>query len=197
VNIDDAIVAVYRVLPRLYPRAFREEYADDMVTLLGEQLRDDPSWRVCGRVLVDLAATVPTRHVEAHMSRNRTPALVILISLGLASAVFVLVEGLLGLTVAALGAALGMVIWRRERPAIAERGAAARWWKLLVSGAVLLASVIAITTVTGELSEPAWVVAAGALLVSLILLGAGTVLGLVRLADRHHSGRVPAKTPAT
>jgi hypothetical protein len=95
VNADDAIVALYRALQRLYPRAFREEYADDMVTLLGEQLRDEPPWRVCGRGLVDLAVTVPTRHVEVHMSRNRTPALVILISLALGSAVFVWVEGLL------------------------------------------------------------------------------------------------------
>jgi hypothetical protein len=197
VNTNDAIVGFYRALQRLYPRAFREEYADDMVSLLGEQLRDEPPWRVCGRGVVDLAVAVPTRHVEVHMSRNRAPALVMLMSVALASAVFVLVEGALGLAVAGLGTALGMLIWRRERPAIAERGAAARWWKLLLSGAVVLATVIAITTVTGELSEPAWLVAAAALLVSVVLLGAGTVLGLVRLADRHHSNRPRAETPVT
>jgi hypothetical protein len=194
VRTTDGIVAVYRALLRLYPGAFREEYGEDMVLLFCEQLCDEPNWRVCGRGLVDLAVTVPTRHVEVHMSRNRTPALVMLVSIAVASALFVLVEGALGLAVAGLGAGLAMLIWRRERPAVAERAATAKWWKLLVIGALLLAGVIGTTTATGELSEPAWIVAAVALLVSVILLAAGGVLGLVRLADRHHPGRVAAKT---
>jgi hypothetical protein len=194
VTATGAAVATYRALQRLYPRGFRQEYGDDMAALFGEQLRDEPAWRVCGRALVDLAVTVPTRHVEVHMSRNRTPALVILGSLALASAVFVLVEGALGLAMAALGAGLGVLIWRRDRPAMAERGGAAGWWKLLVAGGVLFATVVATTTATGELSQRAWIVAAAAFLVSVVLLGAGTVLGLVRAADRHRSGGVRPET---
>jgi hypothetical protein len=180
----DSIVAVYRVLQRLYPRRFRDDYGDDMALLLREQLRDEPPWRASGRALVDLAVTVPVRHLEAHMPATRTPALVLLVSLVAASAAFVFVEGLLGLLVAASGAVLAVLIWRRERPARLQRGLASRWWKLLGAGALLLALVIGATTAVGELSEPAWAVAALAFLAAITLLGAGATLGCVRLADR-------------
>lgn len=185
-----SIVAVYRALQRLCPRAFRDEFGDDMVLLFREQLRDEPTSRVCGRGIVDLLVTVPIQQVEVHMSRTRTPALVLLASLAAASAMFALVEGLLGVAVAAMGAVLAMLIWRHERPARAQREAAQRWWKLLVSGAALLATVVGVTTATGELSEPAWAIAAATLLVSVSLLGAGVILGLVRLTDRRRSTRI-------
>ncbi len=189
---NDAIVAAYRVLQRLYPRAFREEYGDDIVQLFREQLRDESSWRVCGRGLVDFAVSLPTRHVEIRMARNRTPALVMLVSLVLAATTFAFVEGLVGVAVAALGAALAIIIWRKERPARAERGAAGRWWKLLTSGIALLAIVLGATTAMGELSEPEWVVFAVALLVSVTLIGTGTVLGVIHLTDRHRANRIAA-----
>ena len=191
-NGTGVIVAVYRGLQRLYPRTFRDEFGADMVLLFREQLRDEPTWRVCGRGVLDLVITIPIRHVEVHMSRSRTPALVFLVSLLMASAMFALVEGLLGLVVAALGAALAMLIWRHERPAPSQRAAAGRWWKLLAVGAALLATVIAVTTASGELSEPAWAGAAVTFLVSVSLLGAGVILGLVRLTDRRRSTRLAA-----
>jgi hypothetical protein len=183
----DSIVAVHRVLQRLYPRRFRDDYGDDMASLLRDQLRDEPAWRVCGGALVDLAVTVPVRHLEAHMPATRTPAIVLIASFIAASAAFAFVEGLLGVIVAALGAVLAMLIWRRERPARPQRDLAGRWWKLLVGGAVLLAIVIGATTALGELSEPAWATAALALLVAVTLLGIGVVLGFVRLADRRRT----------
>jgi hypothetical protein len=186
----DSIVAVYRVLQRLYPRRFRDVYGDDMVSLLRDQLQDERAWGVCGRALVDLAVTVPVRHLEVHMPASRTPALVLLASLVAAAAAFAFVDGLLGVIVAALGAVVAMLIWRRERPARPQRDLAGRWWTLLVCGAVLLAIVIGATTAVGELSEPAWAGAALALLVGVTMLGAGVVLGFVRLADRRRSTTV-------
>jgi hypothetical protein len=179
-----AIVAVYRTLLFCYPRAFRVEYGDDMTSVLREQLRDESPWRVCGRTLVDLIVTVPTLHVEAHMARTRTPALVLLVSFGVAAAAFALVEGAVGLAIAALGAIVATLIWRRERPARADREATAKWWKLLGSGGALLGIVIAATAIAGELSDPAWAVAAVSFLASVGLLATGVGLGLIRLSDR-------------
>jgi hypothetical protein len=184
VNADDGILAVYRAAQRLYPRAFCQEYGEDMALLLAEQLRDEPRWRVCGRGLVDLAVTLPTRHMEAHMSRSRTPALVLIVSLVVAAATFTFVEGSVGLAVAVLGTVLAMLIWRRERPAAVQRSAAANWWKLLGSGAALLALVVTVTIATGELSQATWFLAAAAFLASVTLLGAGAVLAVVRLTGR-------------
>ena len=186
------MVAAYRSLQRLYPRPFREAFGADMVLLFRDQLEDEPAWRVCGRAGLDLLITVPIRHVEVHMTRTRTPALVLLASLAIATVMFALVEGLLGIVVAAGGAALAMLIWRHERPAPSQRALAQRWWKLLGIGAALLATVIGVTTATGELSEPAWALAALVFLVSVTLLGAGVVLGLVRLTDRRRSTRMAA-----
>jgi hypothetical protein len=181
------LVAVYRALQRLYPRAFREEFGADMVLLFREQLRDERTWRVCGRGVLDLVITIPIRHVEVHMTRTRTPALVLMGTFVIASATFALVEGLPGVAVAALGAALAMLIWRHERPAPSQRAAAERWWKLLTVGAALLATVIGVTTANGELSEPAWGIAGVTFLVSVSFLGAGVILGLLRLTDRRRS----------
>jgi hypothetical protein len=183
----DTIVAVHRVLQRLYPRRFRHDYGDDMASLLRDQLADEPPWRVCGGALVDLAVTVPVRHLEAHMPATRTPAIVLVASFIAASAAFAYVEGLLGVLIAALGAMLAMLIWRRERPARPQRALAGRWWTLVACGAVLLAIVIGTTTAIGDLSEPVWAIAAIALLVAVTLLGTGIVLGFVRLADRRRT----------
>jgi hypothetical protein len=40
---EQFIVAVYRRAIRLYPKRFREEYRDDLVALLADQLRDEPA----------------------------------------------------------------------------------------------------------------------------------------------------------
>ena len=121
------------------------------------------------------------------MPATRTPAMVLVASFVAASAAFAFVEGLLGVIVAALGAVLAMLIWRRERPARPQRALAGRWWTLVAGGVVLLAIVIGATTALGELSEPVWAVAALALLVAVTLLGTGVALGFVRLVDRRRT----------
>lgn len=182
----------YRAAQHLYPRRFRLEYGDDMVALLQDQLRDEPTWRVAGRTLIDLAVTVPVTQVEAHMSRSRTPVLVLVATLLAAVATFAFVEGLLGVVVAVLGVALAALIWRRERPAH-ERGVmTAKWWIFLLGGAGLLGIVLGAASAAGELSEPAWAITMIGLLTSVALVGAGIVLGLIRLADRRNSAGVAA-----
>ena len=186
------VAGAYRAVQHLYPRRFRAEYGDDMVALFREQLRDEPAWRVCGRALIDLAVTVPVLHVEAHMSRSRTPVFVLVAGLVAAAAAFMFVEGLLGVTIAFLGVALAVLIWRRERPARERQRFAAKWWVFLGGGAGLLVIVIGAATAAGELSDPAWAVTMISLLASVALVGAGVVLGIVRLTDRRNTSGVPA-----
>jgi hypothetical protein len=187
---DTLVLATYRRLVRLYPRRFRDDVGDDLVDLLAEQLRDEPTWRVAVRGVVDLALTVPTQHVEAHM--DRSPTLVVTSLLG-AVAVAALVVGLVVGHVVVLAAcaavalaagALAYVSARRGRPVAGERSIAAHWWKLASAGAVLVVALVAITRATGELPEGGWFVAMVAGLTALLLLGAGLVLGIVHLASR-------------
>src|SRR2546425_12554546 len=63
-------VAAYRRLTALYPRRFQEDYRDDLVAIVTQQLHDEAAARVWLRTLLDLAVTVPTQQLEAHMHRS-------------------------------------------------------------------------------------------------------------------------------
>jgi hypothetical protein len=167
-------VRVYRALLHLYPRWFRREYGDDMVALLGHQVRDENVVRVAARTAIDLALTIPARHLEAHVRRTPTTALVItFVTIATALAV---VGGPGGVAGAAVLLGLAVLTWRRSRPVVdAVDG---RWWKLLLAGVTLLATVVVVTTITGELPDGGWLVAMASLLTSFGLIGAGIVLGI-------------------
>ena len=72
-NTDSAVVRAYDALVTLYPRTFRDEYGQDMVQLVRNTCDDEPTWRVASRVVVDLALSIPTQHLERHMKRNPSP----------------------------------------------------------------------------------------------------------------------------
>lgn len=172
----------YRALLHLYPRSFRHEYGDDMVLLLRQQLRDENVARVAARTALDLALTVPARHLEVHM--NRPPVTVLIVVFVAVGAGFAILGGPVGLAAALALLALAAVTWRRTRPVVAT--ADGRWWKLLLAGAGLLATVVVVTTITGELPNGGWYVAMASLLTSFGLMGAGIVLGI--------AGRIGART---
>jgi hypothetical protein len=182
---------VYRQLVRLYPRQFREEYGPDLVALVADQLRDEPTWRVQARSAVDLALTLPTRHLEAHMDRAPTPLVPALFGLSA-----VIVGATVGLSLVLLACVavgvtagwLGLLAMHRARPLTQPRPATAHWWKLLAGGAGLLAALIAITTATGELPDGGWLIAMVTGLAACVLLGAGIVLGIAHLAARSRRG---------
>jgi hypothetical protein len=185
-----ASLAAYRRALRLYPKAFREEYGDDLVLLLAHQLDDEATSRVLARTAVDLALTVPARHLEAHMRRAPAPVVPLLYAaLALSSIVVALVVGrpivLLACTAVGVTAGcLGLAAAFRARPPTEPLPASASWWKLLAVGAGLLAALIAVTRATGELPEHGWFIAMITLLASLILLGLGVALGVAHLARR-------------
>ena len=123
---------------------------------------------------------------------NRTPAPLVPILFGavaLASVIVGLVVGhpivLLACTaVGGIAGGLGLLAAHRARPLTEARPTSAHWWKVLAAGGGLLASLIVITTATGELPEGGWLVAMVTGLTAIVLITAGTVLGITHLAGR-------------
>lgn len=89
--------ALYRALIVLYPRHFREGYAEPMAQLFADRVRDVGA-RAWLRALPDLVRTVPVERIEAVMSR-----------LGRGGRVLALALAVLGATVVTIGAGAGAV----------------------------------------------------------------------------------------
>lgn len=185
-NTDRGFLRAYGALMALYPREFRDEYGADMVNLAREACRDDPPWRVACRVLVDLAISIPTQHLEARM--HRSPSLLIPLfysAVSGAGIVLALVGGsnvallVVGLMVAAIAGMLAVVAWRGAAP-VGGSVQTTHWWKFVVAGPVLIGGVI----VAAELGVDAWFVGMFLVFLALILTGVGLLLGLARLAAR-------------
>lgn len=60
----------------------------------------------------------------------------------------------------------------------------ANWWKFLVVGAVVLSGVIVTVNVVGEVDDSLWLPMVILMVGSLVILAAGLVLGIARLAAR-------------
>lgn len=99
-------VRVYRSLLLLYPRDFRDHYADDLVqtlTDLSDELGPRGAWR---RVTLDLVVTVPRYRMETLMKEERvstllTVAITVMAAAGMTSVFVGLYPGLLLLPLAA------------------------------------------------------------------------------------------------
>jgi hypothetical protein len=160
-------LGLYRGLLLCYPRSFRREYGPDMVLLFSDQLGDEPAPRVWCRGLIDLAVTVPTRHLEAHM--NRPPNSLVPVALG-------------ALAVAAVATALTVVSARQTRRITAATSTTAQWWKPLALGAsALLAMIIA----EGATDLSLWMPMIITVLFSLLMIATGLVLGIAHLLTTH------------
>lgn len=165
---------IYRALLHLYPRRFRREYGDDMVALLEDQLRDEPALRVVGRTARDLVVSVPTRHLEADVKRSSSIVLIVIFgSIAIAADVF---GGYVGPAIALVMFAAAVRTWRRSRPV--DVRADSRWRTVLLCGVGLLATLIVVTKMTGELPDGWWYVAMATMLSSFGLIVTGVVLGI-------------------
>jgi len=187
----------YGLLLRLYPRDFREEYGEDMVQLLRNQLRDENARRVWARTVLDVALTAPSIRLEAHMSRG-TSAPVVYGTATVASIVLAVVAGttvgvsVVGLAGVLVFGALAFVAWRRARTLRSSPHADAHWWKYLAIGGVALAAVVVSANLADdEMSEGMWAVFFGGLLFSVGLIAAGLILGVTH-AVHARRGRAPA-----
>ncbi len=195
-------VGAYRRLLRLYPRAFRDEYGVDMALLFAHQLRDEPAVRVWARGLVDLAITVPARHLEAHVSRAPNPTVpIVLAAVSFAGLVLAVVGGTnlaaaaVGLAVAVVAGVLAVASWRQARTITgAPRQATAHWWKIALVGAGVLSAVVVGINVNGDLPDGWWWPMVVTLFASIATTIGGLVLGIAHLVWRRpHNPHRPAK----
>lgn len=180
-------MSLYGGLLRLYPRAFRDEYGEDMALLLRHQLRDESAARVWARTLLDLAITVPTLRLEAHMSA-RTSAPVAYTAAAVASLVVAVVAGTsIGVSVVGVGGVLlfgglALISWRRAQTLGSVGGASA--WKLVAVGGGGLTGTVVLVNVNGELSSGWWAVFMVALLTSITLTAVGLALAITHVSRR-------------
>jgi hypothetical protein len=188
-------IRLYRGLLLCYPRSFRHEYGPDMVLLFSDQLGDEPAPRVWCRGLIDLAVTVPTRHLEAHLKRPPNSLVpVIFAALAVASILVAVIAGtnpgiaLGALSVAAVATVLAVVSARQTRRITAATSTTAQWWKPLALGAGALVAVIILEGAT-DLSL--WMPMFITVLFSLLMIAAGLVLGIAHLLITHfrHAAR--------
>lgn len=181
-------VRVYGTLVGLYPRDFRDDYGADMVQLVRDQCADELAWRVCGRVAIDLAITIPTQQMEAHM--NRTPNhLVPLIYMAAATAgtLLAIVGGsnvvmlIIGACIAVVCGTMAAIAWRRAGPLRGTSTSTNRgWWKLVIAGPCIVAVVI----IAAGFGVEAWFVGIVAVFFAFVLTGVGLLLGVARLVSR-------------
>jgi hypothetical protein len=64
--------SVYRSLVRLYPRAFRHEYGEDLVAHYGDLVADRGAGAARARTALDLAITIPRYHLEHVMTEQHS-----------------------------------------------------------------------------------------------------------------------------
>jgi len=176
--------ALYRALLSLYPRSFRDAYAEPMAQLFGDHLRQVGS-RAWLRTVPDLARTVPTERREAVMagfsSGMRVLALALLV-LG-ATVVSVGVGGGGAVVIVAI-AVLALLVTQRRLFASAPLGERAplrhavvqAWWAPV---AALLGLAMVVAGVGTIFEAHNW---GGRIVGTALLLafGSGMVLGLMR-----------------
>ena len=182
-------MTLYHLLLRAYPRAFREEYGEDMAQLFRHQLRDESAWRVWPRTLLDAVLTAPSLRLEARMSRPASAPVVYGVAT-VACLVLAVVAGtvigvsILGIAGVLLFGSLGLISWRRSRTLGAPAHASAHWWKYLVGGCAVFAAAGGYASAVGELPESTWLIVMLAFLVGLGLVATGVTLGIARAAGR-------------
>jgi hypothetical protein len=147
--------SVYRVLVRLYPRRFREHYADDLILHFEDLVRGYGAGYAWRRTAVDLLVTVPRYRMETIMEPRHSAR-----GVALLVAVFA-VAGVLGFFVGFAAALLLVVV--SIAIAVAERGrlasslrppTASRRQRLLVaSGLLVLASLATVSIGFADLGD--------------------------------------------
>ncbi len=200
-----AHVSLYRHMTRLYPPSFRHDFGADLVLLFAKQIEDERPARVWARTFRDLAVSVPTQRLEAHMKRPSSHLLTVVSAVVAGSAaVLALMLGTgpampVFLVVALLTGAIAVWSWQATRPVRADDSAGGSWWKILLAGpalAVLTFVAMAIPWPTAiDLGDNAYWLIVIAFATSLTLAATGLLLGIVAVVD-HRRTRAVGTSPA-
>jgi len=188
----------YRRLTGVYPRAFRDEYGDDLVSTFVAQMADDGPTRCWLRATRDLSVTIPLQHLEARMHGPSPQSTLTVggVAVGVAAMVGGIVVGasfyaLLLIMLAVFAFLIAILSRRATRPATAIPGQRS-WKKVSVVGVVLLAIEIVMLNVPAgdhELNAWQWALMMLTLLSSIALIAAGAVLGIAGRTHRRNSPR--------
>lgn len=95
-----------------------------------------------------------------------------------------------GLAVAVMAGLLAFAASRHTRAISAARPATERWWQVLVTGVIVLATTIVVVNITGEVPDGWWVPMMVTLLAGVVTTTAGLILGIVYLTE-NRSRHVP------
>ncbi len=175
---------LYARMVRLYPAAFRDAYGEDMVALLAAQLRDEPRGRVWTRAATDLALTLPTRHLEAHMKLTARTVPPLAVAAGALAATTSVIGGPIGIAAIVCLVALGFayLVWRREQPAQEPRHSAGRraLWSIFCGAGVL--ALVALAPQDGP--EGLWFLLMSAILAGVVAVTVGVLRGIDLLTRR-------------
>lgn len=186
----DRSIALYRRLAALYPKAFRDEYHDDLVAVFAEQLRDEGPSRTWARAVRDLLITIPSQQLEARMHRPAAQTVALVATAAtLAAFVLAVIAGtgpvvgvFLAMTLA--GLVITVLAWRAARPVGRVATVEGRWRILLLVGLALLAAVLVVVNVPPyadrELPEAGWAVMMLSLVTSIGLITVGLTMGVAR-----------------
>ena len=146
---------IYHTLVRLYPKAFRDAYGDDLVQHFDGLVADRGIGAAWGRTALDLAVTVPRYRLETIMN-ERHSATTISVAVGLLAAAGV-ASMLVGLYPGGLLLVVALVLAIAQRSAIARALRAPdpqrrrrRLQTAAVLGVVFVASFVAYLLLVGD-----------------------------------------------
>lgn len=174
--------ALYRALIVLYPRSFREDYAEPMAQLFADRVRDVGA-RAWLRALPDLLRTVPVERIEAVMSRLGPGARVLALAFAVVGATVVTMGlGAGAVPVVAVAVVAVLVSQRRMFAALGGeraplRHAAVQAWWAPVAGLLGLATLLAGVLNIVEANNLGGRVVGSSL---LLAFGGAMLFGLVR-----------------
>ena len=166
---------VSRVLVRLLPRSFRDDFGEDVVQLACDRRRfgGEPVWRLWPSLVGDTASSAVRLRREEAMFPTRA----VLAGFGLAFAVFATLSGgaLIGLPL--LIAAV--VVVQRTQPSIPTGPRAPRWVPWSLVGVALVAASFAVMGASeDEFTEVEWAAILGLMMLGLWSLGTALVIAL-------------------
>lgn len=184
-------IAMYRLMSALYPKSFRVEYGDDLVSTFAEQLRDEGSARAWLSAIHDLVVSVPSLHMEARMKRPNPQTLAIIATVGIVAALALAVAAGTGpivgvfLFAAVMALVVATLAWKAaRRTGAASVSGANRWRTVFVVGVALLAAVLVVINVPPyndrELPEAGWVLMMMSLVASVGLITVGLTMEIAR-----------------
>ncbi len=184
-------VALYRATHVFYPRAFREEYGEDLGAVFEEQLDELGAPRCWLRTFRDLLVSIPAQQLEARMKkRGSSHAFVFFLALGIGSVMMTAVIGtsmfaVLLAIVAVASFAVAITSRRASKPAIALE-TSSPWKNFLASGGLMLVVIVALINLPPnrgqELSSVGWVAMMLSILISLSLIAYGAMLGALQVS---------------